>query len=144
MRFVLFDRVTAFEAGKRIEGVKLLSASDDAFGAPTGAHGYPPALVLEAMVQLLAWTAIAKHGFIVSVVMAGVDDVEIPPDLKPGTVLAITGHLLGTNPKGSLGRVEARVDGEVVARAGRVLYAHVEGMDPAVMQARFAALGGPA
>lgn len=144
MRFVLFDRITAFEPGKRIEGVKLLSASDDAFGAPTGAHGHPPALVLEAMVQLLAWTAIAKHGFALSVVMAGVDDVEIRPTLPPGTSLAITGHLLGTNPKGSLGRVEARVDGEVVARAGRVLYAHVDGMEPAVMKARFRALGGPA
>ena len=135
MRFVLFDRVTAFEAGKRIEGIKLLSASDDAFGAPTGAHGYPPALVLEAMVQLLAWTAIAKHGFSMSVVMAGVDDVEISPTLKPGTTLSITGQLMGTNPKGSLGRVEARVGGQVVARAGRVLYAHVEGMDPEVMKA---------
>ncbi|MEZ6027445.1 MAG: hypothetical protein R3E85_14865 [Planctomycetota bacterium] len=144
MRFVLFDRVTAFEAGKRIEGLKLLSASDDAFGAPTGAHGYPPALVLEAMVQLLAWTAIAKHGFSMSVVMAGVDDVEISPTLKPGTTLSITGQLMGTNPKGSLGRVEARVGGQVVARAGRVLYAHVEGMDPEVMKARFRALGGPA
>lgn len=144
MRFVLFDRVTAFEAGKRIEGIKCLSASDDAYGAPTGRHGYPSSLVLEAMVQLLAWTAIAKHGFAMSVVMAGVDDVDVRPDLLPGTRLDITGTLLGSNPKGSLGRVEARVEGEVVARAGRVLFAHVDGMDADVMRARFRAFGGPA
>jgi 3-hydroxyacyl-[acyl-carrier-protein] dehydratase len=144
MRFVLFDRVTQFEAGRRIEGVKCITASEDAFAGPlTRRAAYPPALVLEAMVQLLAWTAIAQHGFTVSVVLGGVDDVVLPPDLAPGTRLHLVGELQGTNPRGSVGRAHAEVDGQVVARVGRALYGHVGPVDADVMRARFAWFGGP-
>ncbi len=144
MRFLLFDRIVGFEPGRRIVGVKCLSAAEDAFTHPAGRIGYPSSLILEAMVQLLAWVAIARHDFSISVVMAGVDDVVLLPDLLPGTRLEIVGELLGTNPNGSLGRVEARAEGDVVARAGRVLYGHVGGVDPETMRARFRAFGGVA
>ena len=144
MRFVLFDRVLEFEAGRRIVGVKCISAAEDAFQGPFARRAaYPAALVLEAMVQLLAWTAIAQHDFTVSVVLGGVDDVELPADLPPGTSLRITGALQGTHARGSVGRVHAEVDGQVVARVGRALYGHVAGVDPDVMRSRFAWFGGP-
>ena len=143
MRFLLFDKVTHFEPGKRIEGHKLISLSDDALD-----HHYPkrplfPApLVLEAMLQLTAWTAIAKHDYRYSLVLSVVEDVTLPPELPPGTDLRVVGELRGTNPKGSMATAWCEVDGERVAEAGRILYAHIPMPDPEVLRERFRYYGG--
>lgn len=143
MRFLLFDAVTHFEPGKRIEGVKNVSLTDEALrGHFPKRPLHPASLVLESMLQLTAWTAIAKHDYKYSIVLSVVEDVQLPPDLPPGTQIRIVGELRGTNPKGSMATAWCEVDGEKVASCGRILYAHVPVPDPDVLRERFRYYGG--
>ncbi len=143
MRFLLFDRVTDFEPGKRIEGLKLISLADEALKGHFDKRAlFPGTLVLESMLQLTAWTAIAKHEYRYSLVLSVVEDVVLPPDLCPGTQLKVVGELRGTNPKGSMATAYCEVDGERVASAGRILYAHIPVPDPDVLRERFRYYGG--
>lgn len=145
MRFLLFDRVTSLEAGRRIAGVKCVSLTEECFrGHFERRPLLPGSLLVEAMVQLLAWCAIAKHEFRVSLVLSMLDDVQVPADLGPGHRVDLFGELTGTNPKGSMGRAWAEVDGERVASVGRVLYAHLPAPDPEVLRERFRHYGGEA
>ncbi|MDF1702569.1 MAG: hypothetical protein P1V36_15575 [Planctomycetota bacterium] len=143
MRFLLFDRVTHFEPGKRIEGVKHVSLTDEALNGHFAKRPlHPGTLVLESMLQLTAWTAIAKHDYKYSIVLSVVEDVVLPHDIGPGTEIKIVGELRGTNPKGSMATAYCEVNGERVASAGRILYAHVPVPDPDVLRARFRYYGG--
>ena len=145
MRFLLFDKVTHFEPGARIEGQKCISLADESLkGHFTRRPLFPAPLVLESMLQLTAWTAIAKHDFTCSLVLSVVEDVVLPPELAPGTTLHIVGELKGTNPKGSMATAWCEVEGQRVASAGRILYAHIPVPDPDVLRARFRYYGGPA
>ena len=145
MRFLLFDRITAFEPGKRIGGTKHVSLSDEAFRSHFDHKPvYPATLVLEAMVQLAGWLAIEKSGFEQSVVLSVAEDATLPADLLPGTRLDLVGELLGANPKGAIARASASVDGVEVARVGRVLYASVPNDDPEAARRQFTQCGGPA
>ncbi len=143
MRFLLFDRVTHLEPGRRIEGVKHLSLTEEFLRGHFGKRPLVPgSLITEAMVQLTAWCAIAAHDYKYSLVLSMLDDVHLPAELGPGHALEIHGEIVGTNPKGSIGRVKALVDGEEVATLGRVLYAHFEVPDPERLRERFRYLGG--
>lgn len=143
MRFLLFDRVTACEPGRRVEGVKCVSLTEECLrGHFPRAPRYPGSLVLESMLQLTAWSAIVAHAFRYTLVLSVLEDAETPAALVPGTTLRLVGELRGTNPKGSLATAWAEADGERVARIGRVLYAHLPAPDPAALRARWLALGG--
>lgn len=145
MRFLLFDRVTKLEPGRRIEGVKCVSLTEECFRGHFDRRPLlPGTLLVEAMIQLLAWSAIVKHDFRTLLVLSGLDDVRVPADLRPGCRVDLFGELVGTHPRGSLGRAWAEVDGERVASVGRVLYAHLEAPDPDVLRARFHELYGGA
>ena len=142
MRFLLFDRITHLEPGKRIEGVKCVSMTEEFLrGHFDRAPCMPGSQVIEAMVQLTAWAAIAKHDYKLSCVLSMLDDVKVPADIRPGTTIHITGELMGTNPKGSFAKATATVDGEVVASIGRVLYAHVPMPDPDTLRERLSYFG---
>ncbi len=143
MRFLLYDRVLSLEPGKRIEGVKSISLTEEFLRGHFDRKAcMPGSLIIESMVQLTAWCAIAKHDYKYSLVLSMLDDVQVPADLGPGHTLHITGEVLGTNPKGSMARAYAEVDGERVASVGRVLYAHVPVPDPEVLRERFRYYGG--
>lgn len=143
MRFLLFDRVTRLEPGKRIEGVKCVSLTEESLrGHFTRRALVPGSLVIESMVQLTAWAAIAQHDFAYTLVLSVLEDVQVPADLAPGHRIDLFGEILGTNPKGSMGRAWAEIDGERVASLGRVLYAHVPVPDPEALRAQLRYHGG--
>ena len=145
MRFLLFDRVVEVVPGKRIHGVKSVTLTEPYLdGHFTHAPLVPGPLLVEAMIQLLAWTAITKHDFQLSCVLSVLEDVTLPPKLRPGYAIDLHGQLMGTNPKGSIGRAWAEIDGEEIARVGRVIYGHVPHPDPEMLRKRFAYFGGPA
>lgn len=144
MRFLLFDKVTALEPGKRIVGLKTITLTESCFNGHFPRKPlFPGPLVIEAMIQLLGWAAISKMEYTTTVVLTALQDVTVPTDLSPGTTLELEGRLMGSNPRGSVGQCWARVDGEVVAEVGRVLYGHVPGADPALLRKRLAYYGGP-
>ena len=143
MRYLLFDRITLLDPGRRIEGVKCVSLTEECFRGHYDRRSlFPGSLLIEAMIQLLAWCAMAKHDFELSLVLSMLDDVQLPSDLEPGCRIEMIGELTGTNPKGSMGRIHAEVDGARIASVGRVLYAHLRAPDPEVLRARFRQYGG--
>ena len=145
MRFLMFDRITAFEAGKQIEGTKAFSLSDEALRGHFARRPVVPAtLVLEAMVQLTGWLAIERTGFAQSVVLSVAEDAALPDRLRAGVRLDITGQLQSMNPKGSVATAWACVNGAEVARVGRILYAHVPHDDPASLRRQFEQFRAPA
>jgi 3-hydroxyacyl-[acyl-carrier-protein] dehydratase len=143
VRFLLFDRVTHLEPGRRIEGVKCTSLTEEYLRGhfPRSAR-VPGSLLVESMVQLTAWCAIARHDYAFSLVLSVLEDVEVPCDLAPGCQVRLVGEISGTNPKASVGTAWAEVDGARVARIGRVLYAHVPAPDPDALRARLRYFGG--
>ena len=119
MRYLLFDRVTSIEPGRRIEGVKCVSLTEECFrGHFDRKSVFPGSLLIEAMIQLLAWCAMAKHEFEASLVLTVLDDVQVPTDLAPGCRIEMVGELMGTNPKGSMGRVWAEVESSIDSANG--------------------------
>lgn len=143
MRFLLFDRITSIVPGKSIEGVKCVTLTEEYLrGHFDKTPTVPGALMIEAMIQLLAWCAITKHDFKHSLVLSVLEDVQVPADLRPGYRVDIAGEILGTNPRGSMGRVFASIDGERIASVGRVLYAHVPHTDPEALRRQFLTYGG--
>ena len=143
MRFLLFDRVTHFEPGVRIEGVKCITLTEECLKGHFGLRPlFPGSLLIESMLQLSAWPAIARHDYGCSLVLLRIDDVEVPADLAPGVEVRITGELQSSNPKASVARATLRVDGERVGGIGRILYGHIPVPDPEVLRARFRYYGG--
>ena len=54
----------------------------------------------------------------------------------------LVGECLGTNPRGSMGRATASIDGEQIGKVGRVLYAHVPHTNADALRAQFKSYGG--
>ena len=144
MRFLLFDRITHIEPGKRVAGVKCVNLTDESLRGHFDRRALVPgSLVIESMLQLTAWSAITKHDFKYSLVLSVLEDVQVPHDLGPGHRIDLFGELKGTNPKGSIAHAWAEVDGERIASAGRILYAHVPVPDPEALRRQYRYLGGP-
>lgn len=143
MRFLLFDRVTHLEPRKRIEGVKCTSLTEEYLrGRGSRVAEVPASLLVEAMVQLLGWLVMTSHDFKRSVVLSVLEDVQLPARLGAGHEIKLVGELMGTNPRGSMGRAHALVEGEEIARIGRVLYGHYEHPQPEILRQRYRYYGG--
>ena len=143
MRFLLFDRITHIEPRRRIEGVKCTTLTEECLRGHYDRQAlFPSSLLVEAMVQMLGWLVMTSHDFKRSVVLSVLEDVQLPPDLRPGHRVDLVGELMGTNPKGSMGRATASIDGEQIASIGRVLYGHFDHPDPELLKQRFAYYGG--
>lgn len=143
MRFLLFDRVTSIDPGRRIETVKCFSIQDEHLREHFPRLPLVPGtMVLEAMLQTVGWLVIRTHEFRQMPLFSMLEDLVLPSDLMPGVKLEIEGELLSTNPKGSMGRATARVDGKVVASLGRVLYGHYPASSPDDLRATFGVYGG--
>jgi len=142
MRFLLFDRVTACEPGRSITTVKTFSMQDEHLNGHFPRLALVPGtMVLEAMLQSLGWLVMRTHDFRVLPFFSLLEDLTVPADLRPGALLTITGELLSTQAKGSMGRAQATIEGRVVASIGRVLYGHHPAGDPEDARRRFACYG---
>lgn len=145
MRFLLFDRVVSIELGRRIETVKCVSMQDEHLRGHYHKRPLVPAtMVLEAMLQTLGWLVMKTHAFRLTPYFSMLEDAELPGELDPGERLDVTGELLSTNAKGSMGCAEARIDGKVVATLGRVIYGHFPAADPVALRASFPSYGDKA
>jgi 3-hydroxyacyl-[acyl-carrier-protein] dehydratase len=126
MRFLFIDRVTGVERGRRITGIKAFASSEQYLDAHfSKAALVPGVLLVEAMAQLLGWLVSYSNDFRCVAVLALISDVTVPTALKPGTRAEIDGRLLTTTHSDSLGAATAVVDGQIVARVGRLVLHHV-------------------
>ena len=127
MRFLYYDAVTRLDKGQSIVGVKTFSLSEEFLrGHYRKVALVPPAIMIEAMAQLLGWLIIYSHDFRLSPIMSLIEGVTLSPHLRPGFKAEIHGQILSTSKRDSLGKAKIYVEGERVAALDRIIYSHFQ------------------
>lgn len=128
MKFVLLDRITTLEPGKRIVGRKALSLAEEYLADHFPAFPVMPGvLMVEAMTQAAGWLVQATRGFPYSrVELAEARNVTYKNFVRPGEVLEIEVTVRKLGEDGSefdgVGRCNGQemVRGRIVLRHGRI------------------------
>ncbi|MDK2931212.1 MAG: 3-hydroxyacyl-[acyl-carrier-protein] dehydratase [Bacillota bacterium] len=117
--FLLVDRITEFEHGKRAVGIKNVTINEPFFqGHFPGNPVMPGVLILEAMAQVVAFAALGPGSARGKVpYLVGVDRARFRRPVVPGDQLRLETELVRV--RGDFGRVacSAFVDGKLVADA---------------------------
>jgi 3-hydroxyacyl-[acyl-carrier-protein] dehydratase len=117
--FLLVDKVLEMEEGKRVVGLKNVSANEPFFAGHFPEYPVMPGvLILEALAQVGAIAVLGmeqnkgKIGF-----LAGVDKCRFKKEVKPGDRLELEVEII--RMKGPIGKGKgiARVDGKVACEA---------------------------
>lgn len=122
MRYLLVDRVSEFEAGRRIVAIKNVSLESDYF------HNhfpmlpmFPGALLIEAMAQsagYLIWRSVEQlEGRRVLLALTGINGARFLRTVFPGDQVVIEARLTAQEWHVARTQVTAVVESEVVARA---------------------------
>ena len=147
MRFLLFDRIDEVEPGSRIQAVKLVSLTDGALADHYPRRAVlPGTLVVEAMAQLGGMLHVLTHDFAVEMLLVLIDGVTLNRPVLHGETMTIEVRTERDHPYGATMNGLASVDGEVVATAVRIVYAHGHVTDQKKIQMardRFAYQAGP-
>ncbi len=125
MRYLLVDRVTSWEAGGFMEGVKNVTMSEDflEFHFPRFPV-MPGSLILEALVQLSGWLEAAGSDFSRWFLLEQVGTIKYYGFAFPGDQVVLRVEAAGERDGRTLFKGIATVDGErkvVVDFAGRVV-----------------------
>lgn len=117
--FLLVDKVTAVEEGKRVTGLKNVSINEPFFqGHFPDYPVMPGVLILEALAQVGAIAVLGieknkgKIGF-----LAGVDKCRFKKQVKPGDQLKLEVEILRVKGPIGKGKGIATVDGEIACEA---------------------------
>jgi len=125
MRFLLVDRITSFESGKRASGIKNVTLSEDFFTHHFPNHPIMPgALITECLVQLADWVVRECHDFNCIGLPASFETLKFHRLVRPGDQLRLEVELLGTENGHCSFKGQARCENEVVAAARFTL--HIE------------------
>lgn len=125
MRFLFYDSVTSLEKGRSITGVKTFSISEEFYRGHFRKKALVPGVILiESMAQLLGWLIICTHDFKMSAIMSLIEDVRIPPDLRPGCKADIHCEIISTTRTDSLGSARMLIEGKEIAFVKRIIYSH--------------------
>ena len=122
--FLLVDRVTELEPGKRAVGYKLVSANEPQFTGHFPEYNLMPGvLIVEAMAQVGGIAVLAVPELAGKrPMLAGIDEVRFRGQVRPGDKLDM--EVTIERLRGSMGRGRgvAKVDGQVVCE-GSILFA---------------------
>lgn len=117
--FLLVDRVTEIEEGKRVVGYKNVSANEPFFQGHFPEYPVMPGvLIVEALAQLGAIGVLGieenkgKIGF-----LAGLDRVRFKRQVRPGDQLKLEVEIIRMRGVIGKGKGIAKVDGEVACEA---------------------------
>jgi len=117
--FLLVDRITSVEVGKRVVGIKNVSVNEPFFQGHFPGHPVMPGvLILEAMAQVGAVAILKMPEFAGQIpLFAGMDKVRFRRQVVPGDVLRIEVEV--QKLRGSFGksRAAAYVDEQMAAEA---------------------------
>lgn len=118
----MFDRVTDFEKGKSIAGVKNISLESGNVLTMGGRLFYPPTLAIEAMAQLGGWCVSASNDFSLMVVLGMITGAEMLRDILIGDSLTIKVNLVEMTGQRSVARGEAWKEGACAIRIDKIVY----------------------
>jgi 3-hydroxyacyl-[acyl-carrier-protein] dehydratase len=118
MRFLLVDRITALESGKRATGVKNVSLSEDFFEHHFPDHPVMPGvLITECMVQLADWLLREQRDFDFVGLPSAFESVKFHHFVRPGDQLVVDVELVGNDGSDYQFRGQAMRNEQVVAMA---------------------------
>lgn len=126
MKFVLVDRISEFESGRRIVAHKALSLAEEYLGDhfPTFPV-LPGVLMLEAMVQASAWIVREALDFAPSLVLLKeARNVTYKSFVAPGQVLTIESNCKELATEQSVFAARGTVDGREIVK-GRLTLRHL-------------------
>ncbi|MEE9255812.1 MAG: 3-hydroxyacyl-ACP dehydratase FabZ family protein [bacterium] len=125
MRYLMVDRVTSWESGKSMEGVKNVTLSEDFFEFHFPRFPVMPgSMILESLVQLSGWLEGASSGFSRWFLLEEVRTVKYYGFALPGDQIALRVEAAGAEGGLSLYKGFAAVEDErrvVVDFSGRVV-----------------------
>lgn len=128
---LLVDKIVEIELGKRIVGLKNVSANEPVFqGHFPGFPLMPGVYILEAMAQVGGILMIKSLELEIgkyAIVFAGIDEARFKRPVYPGDQLLMELEVLSLKRSLSKMKGTARVDSEVVATA--ILYAAARELD---------------
>jgi len=134
VKFVLVDRITALEPGKRIVAQKALTLAEEYLADHFPRFPVlPGVLMVESMVQASAWLARVSLDFAPSiVVLQEARNITFKSFLTPGQVLTLESECKELEPERSQYSAAGHADGREIVKA-RLTLRHVSlaDVDPA-------------
>ncbi len=125
--FLLVDKITELEEGKRIKGIKNVTINEPFFqGHFPGKPLMPGVLICEALAQVGAVMLLGmeenkgKLG-----VFTGINNFKFRRQVEPGDTLELNAELLMYRHGMGKANVEAKVDGQTAAK-GEISFAVIE------------------
>lgn len=125
--FLLVDRITALEAGRRATGFKNITINEPFFqGHFPGEPVMPGVLIVEALAQVGAVAVLSLPDMTNKLpFFAGIDNFRFRRVVRPGDRLDLEVNLTAMRRNIGKGKAEAGVDGKTVA-SGELLFAIVD------------------
>ncbi|WP_089964861.1 3-hydroxyacyl-ACP dehydratase FabZ [Lihuaxuella thermophila] len=122
--FLLVDKITEFESGKRAVGIKNVTINEPFFqGHFPGYPVMPGVLIIEALAQVGAFVVLSKEENKGKLAFfAGIDNVRFREQVKPGDVLTLEVEMLRLRANIGKGKGVAKVGDKVVAE-GELMFA---------------------
>lgn len=117
--FLLVDKITELESGKRAVGFKNITANEPFFqGHFPDYPVMPGVLVIEAMAQVGAVALLSMSEYKGKIALfAGIDGVRFRRQVIPGDQLLLEVELTKLRGKIGKSKAKAQVDGQLVAEA---------------------------
>jgi len=138
VRFLFCDRIIQIHKRESIEGTKGFSLSEEFLNGHFEVLPLVPGTIfIETIAQFLGWLIIYSHDFNYLPIISLMDDIEVMPNMVPGFEATVYAQMMSTTRSDSLGRAEIRVDGEIIARADRMIYRHFAVTDPMSLKKQF-------
>lgn len=124
--FLLVDRITEVEQGKRAVGIKNVTINEPFFQGHFPGHPIMPGvLIVEAMAQVGAVALLTTEEYKNKLaVFTGIDKLRIRKQVVPGDTLLMEAELLTIKHGIGKAKVNAKVENKVVA-SGEIMFAMV-------------------
>ncbi len=125
--FLLVDKITELEEGKRIKGIKNVTANEEFFnGHFPGKPIMPGVLITEALAQVGAVMLLGMEENKGKIgVFTGINNFKFRRQVIPGDVLELNAELLQYRHGMGKATVKATVDGQVAAM-GEISFAVID------------------
>lgn len=124
MRFHLIDRLDLVQPHERVVARKLTSHRETYWRDDGQGPQMPSALIFEALCQAGTWLVMSSTNFDKRAALLSVDSLEFGPrPVRPGNVLQIEGFVDSIGPEVAVLSGSARVNGEMVLSAQRIMCA---------------------